>query len=320
MIHVLPISVPGPKPDASPPPVATVGVALALGLESWVAIGRCAPRSAPLVRATRPMAAAMLACFVLAIQCLAAVAAAQEELAPGSAVDVAAIVDKLEFAGDGKGHWVAMIPFHEDNAAHVYWSADGKRFNALRITGGSRQGDVKFDKVFWEPRVAARWQAGVGKNEDGWWVQCFDRKTILKAAEGNAKKALVDAVRSAKITFVAQIWERRAYGLVRDDTGTYWYIDRGVGEKSKNFRVFSGQRGQLKPLPLTNTVSDSEGDIFATKSGSLRLVLSKQESTWVQGKGQKKLTVLPLEDNYRLIYTDLGVYLGQRLGTPCDDL
>jgi hypothetical protein len=29
---------------------------------------------------------------------------------------------------------------------------------------------------------------------------------------------------------------------------------------------------------------------------------------------------LPLEENRIMIYTDLGVYTGQRLGTPCDDL
>jgi hypothetical protein len=32
------------------------------------------------------------------------------------------------------------------------------------------------------------------------------------------------------------------------------------------------------------------------------------------------LVGLPLDDNRVLIYTDLGVYAGQRLGTPCDDL
>jgi hypothetical protein len=32
------------------------------------------------------------------------------------------------------------------------------------------------------------------------------------------------------------------------------------------------------------------------------------------------LISLPLDDNRVLIYTDLGVYAGQRLGTPCDDL
>ena len=32
------------------------------------------------------------------------------------------------------------------------------------------------------------------------------------------------------------------------------------------------------------------------------------------------LVPLPIEDNAQLVYTDLGAYTGQRLGTPCDDL
>jgi hypothetical protein len=76
----------------------------------------------------------------------------------------------------------------------------------------------------------------------------------------------------------------------------------------------------MKPQKLTNIVSDSEGDIFATKTGSLRVVLDKHESLWTQGKKQQKLILLPIEDNAIMIYSDLGVYTGQPLGTPCDDL
>jgi hypothetical protein len=71
-------------------------------------------------------------------------------------------------------------------------------------------------------------------------------------------------------------------------------------------------------LKMTNVVSDSEGDIFATRTGELRLVLDKNESYWVKGKARTALKLLPLEDNVRLIYSELGVYAGEPLGTPCD--
>jgi hypothetical protein len=61
-------------------------------------------------------------------------------------------------------------------------------------------------------------------------------------------------------------------------------------------------------------------DIFTTRSGELRLVLDKKRSVWVEHKKELELIQLPVEDNHVLIYQDLGVYLGQRLGTPCDDL
>jgi hypothetical protein len=84
--------------------------------------------------------------------------------------------------------------------------------------------------------------------------------------------------------------------------------------------VWSGLKGAMKPQKLVNIVSDSEGDIFATKTGQLRVVLDKHESHWVQGSKKEKLIMLPIEDNAIMIYTDLGPYTGLPLGTPCDDL
>ena len=243
----------------------------------------------------------------------------------GSPLDVSPVQAELVVSTDGKGHFLAAIPHAKraaaggDSSAHSYYSADGKRFVALRVTGGSAIGTESFDHVVWEPRVQARWQAAFGWKQPpqgaGWWVQCADRKTALIELAAADKAALL-----AKAQFVTATWDRRAHALARDNNGIYWYVDRGVGEKSKQYRVFMGLRGQMKPMPLVNVVSDSEGDVFATKQGTLRLVMGKGESLWAKGKMEQKLILLPLEDNRQLIYTDLGPYLGQRLGTPCDDL
>ncbi|MSP93164.1 MAG: hypothetical protein EXR79_15415 [Myxococcales bacterium] len=134
-------------------------------------------------------------------------------------------------------------------------------------------------------------------------------------------------------TFRSHAWKRRAYALARDLTGRYFYVDTGnVPRFAMAFQLWAGPRGDMTKLPMHNVVSDSAGDIFATKTGTLRLVLDHTASLWVtSGKGGgndkrggtakvEKLVVLPVEDNGALIYTDLGPYLGQRLGTPCDDL
>jgi hypothetical protein len=147
-------------------------------------------------------------------------------------------------------------------------------------------------------------------------VQCQERKTELKPV------ADADA---AKILGAAKIWKPRwkhqAYALARDNTGKYFFVDRArEPEGNKNFRLFAGNKGSLKQQKMTNVVSDSEGDIFATKTGSLRLILNKGESLWEAAGKKQKLVLLAIEDNHVLIYTDLGVYTGQPLGTPCDDL
>ena len=112
-----------------------------------------------------------------------------------------------------------------------------------------------------------------------------------------------------------------AYALARDDGGRYFFVDRGrTDETAKNFRLFVGPKGNLKQQKMTNVVSDSEGDVFATKTGSLRLILGKNEGSWIEKGKPKKLVLVPVEDNVRMIYTELGVYAGERMGTPCDDL
>jgi hypothetical protein len=113
------------------------------------------------------------------------------------------------------------------------------------------------------------------------------------------------------------------HALLRDSRGTYYFVDRGFPpEESRNFRVFLGPRGDLKQQKMTNVVSDSEGEIFSTRKGELRLVLDRQLTPqWIENakKRSVELRVVPVHENLPLIYNELGVYTGARLGTPCDD-
>ena len=116
-------------------------------------------------------------------------------------------------------------------------------------------------------------------------------------------------------------WKRQSYWLARDERGNYYYVDRLRDPPGNTaFRLWVGPKGALKPLKMTNIVSDSKGDIFSTKGGELRLVSNAVDGKWIKGKETQKLTVVPIEDNHVLVYSDLGVYDGEKLGTPCDDL
>jgi hypothetical protein len=244
----------------------------------------------------------------LVVALWAALAAASP---PSDTVDIGAVKAQLRVFEDGKGHYLILIPFGGDMWGHFYWG-DGKVFWAQRVFGGGSEGDVAFEKVFWDPRVT---RAQFWLKEGAYMVGCGDRNTVFKPAADEPAKAILSTA-----VFKPPRWKRRAYALARDESGTYYYVDRARDDEVKDFRLWSGSRGQLKPLKMTNVVSDSEGDIFVTRSGELRLVLDKHESFWVKGKARSPLKLLPLEDNVRLIYVDLGVYAGEPLGTPCDVL
>lgn len=146
-------------------------------------------------------------------------------------------------------------------------------------------------------------------------LSCGEREILLQLADDEIKSALFEMERSPSP------FDRVPHALARDKKGVYYYVDRGnTPETAKDFRLYRGQRGALKQLEMRDVVSDSEGEIFESRAGALRLVLDRDEAAWHQGRKREELKTLPIEENLGVIFNELGVYLGRPLGVPCDDL
>lgn len=146
-------------------------------------------------------------------------------------------------------------------------------------------------------------------------LSCGEREILLSLADDETKEKLLSMEREPSP------FDRVPHALARDKAGVYYYVDRGnTPETAKDFRLYRGQRGALRQLEMRDVVSDSEGEIFESRSGTLRLVLDRDEAAWLQGKSRKDLKALPIEENLGVIFNELGVYLGRPLGVPCDDL
>jgi hypothetical protein len=116
---------------------------------------------------------------------------------------------------------------------------------------------------------------------------------------------------------------RRPYMLARDDSGVYYYVDVIRDQYGGNgYRVFVGKKGAMKQKPLTDIAKDTAGDVFATKTGDLRIVRdvteNKTEIAWVKGGKRSPLVVLDTDANEPLIFKQLGVYAFT--GNICDTL
>ncbi|MFH0903341.1 MAG: hypothetical protein V2A73_22155, partial [Pseudomonadota bacterium] len=230
--------------------------------------------------------------------------------------DVEPVRNKLVALGDGNGHYLVLVPFAESEDRELFFYGDGKSFYRQRIFSFSMESNVSFSYSFWEPRVQAAWKGSFGHRDGKYVVRCDDRTTELKPLAEAESRQLIDAA-----SFYDVRWKRYAYALARDEKGVYYYVDRmREPEGNRDFRLFVGPVGALKLAKMKNIVSDSEGDIFSTRGGELRLVLGKGEASWIKGKSRASLKVVPVQDNAPLIYGDLGVYTGEPLGTPCDDL
>lgn len=230
-------------------------------------------------------------------------------------VDVSAW--KLSVATDGKKHYIAWDVQKLYDGALFY--GDATTLYQVPVKGGGSDG-TSSSASFWDPRIL----------NGGYAKSVFDGpKTIAVTCSAEDKYVTFTALpdeEAQKVLEGAKILSRRFLRmpdrLMRDDKANYYFIDRvrSTDGSRRDFRLFIGQRGKLKLQPLKDIVDDSEGMIFSTKTGQLRLVTGREQK-WVQGKKESKLIDVPLDDgrNARMVYLDLGVYDGQPLGTPCDD-
>jgi len=222
-------------------------------------------------------------------------------------VDVSALKAKMVVYTDGEGGYFAGASMQTDSLFY----GDGKTMYQQRVGSGGADGP-KWSMRMWSPRVAgiadlqvdgAKAKLTCGKDE-------FDLK---KVPDAEAAKIL------DKATFKKPLWRRQAHALSRDDRGTYYYVDRLRDEYGgKGFRLFAGMKGAMKELPLINIVSDTKGEIFASKRGELRFVQEQDKAIWIKGEKKTELVNVPVEDNVAMIYGELGIYEGS-LGTPCDE-
>lgn len=256
---------------------------------------------------------------------VAALVVSQPEV---KALDISAWKANARALTDGKGRYFV---YDAERPYETLFYGDGKTLVEQRTFGGSREAKAAWSAYFWEPRIVrGTGDASLIQMKDSgrfFTCVCGNRETALSPVGAEETQALLGAA-----VFVPPTWTRRPERLLRDDRGTYYFVDRLRTDDERDrrdFRIFVGPRGKMKQVPLKDVVDDSEGMIFSTKDGELRLVFanqrdpaSKEAFKWVDGKQTRMLTLVPLESatNVRLIYVDLGPYLGARLGTPCDDL
>jgi hypothetical protein len=231
-------------------------------------------------------------------------------------------LEKTHVCSDGKSHFVVIAPSPKHSIE--LFTGDGKTFARVPPPEGYLSGEDFLDPRYYRKESNPNFR---GMDMRVYSSVSYEDKKGCKLRCGSNERALtvLPAADAAKLllagTFQPPLQKYKPYALLRDDRGNYYYVDRGArpGEE-KRYRMFLGPKGSLKEQKMTNVVSDSEGDIFATKTGSLRLIIDKSApATWIQGEKRTPLKPVPIGENLPLIYNELGVYLGERLGTPCDD-
>jgi len=235
-------------------------------------------------------------------------------------IDIKPIVDKLDVLKDDVGDYY-VVPRQDamtlDDAGAWIFFGDSKTLYQQRVIGSSSNPNVEYEWYLWAPRAknlaAAKLDALAGRQT----LECnhgADGKRKLVQLNADEAKTFL-----GKATFLPPLWQRQSHVLLRDDDGVYYFVDMLRDEFGGNgYRVFVGPKGAMKELAMTNVATDSAGEIFATKSGQLKLVTKDGKAFWIKGGKKTELTELEPAQNKYLIYRELGIY--GSLGTVCDDL
>jgi hypothetical protein len=270
------------------------------------------------------MTRTLAALFVVA---LPLTAVADTNLAPfgkGQSLAERTLLEKTTVCVDDKGHYVGLMP-SEKQAFQIFYG-DGKKLTLVPLPAWVLPGDTFFDPRFFNKtanenfrgvdyRVHSSVKVDTAKNTCA--LQCGDRNIPLKIVPAEKTTAMLTSATYGKVTA-----RRVPHALFRDTLGNYYLVDRGgVEGTEKNFRIYIGHKGALKKREMTDVINDSEGQLFATKNGRLRMAVDTTGTgEWLE-PGKKPLTLkrIPVEDNWQMIYNELGVYDGEKFGTPCDD-
>jgi hypothetical protein len=233
-------------------------------------------------------------------------------------------LEKTTVCTDGKGHYVVVAPHEKTN--HQLFYGDGKTFVQVPRPPWGLSGTDFLEPRFFNKGANPDFRGHdfrvysaveFDREKKTCALRCGDRTTPLTVVEPEQAQKMLT---SAKYEKNPQKYV--PYALLRDTNGTYYLVEKGFHpEDEKSFRVHVGQKGSLKLQQMKDIVSDSEGQIFSTKKGELRLVVDRAQSpVWIEGAKKKvELRVVPITENLPMIYNELGVYSGARLGTPCDD-
>jgi hypothetical protein len=207
----------------------------------------------------------------------------------------------------------------------------GKKLYLQDTSGGGRDGTTnQWDVVMWAPRIGKGDRAIIYKKSDGSFERDCKGKDDAVLTEVTGDKAHEVLTKSQ---FLSSFFVRAPQRLGRDDTGVYYYVDRlrkNLG--GQGFRLYVGKKGALKEVPITDVTTDTRGEVYTTKTGTLSVSLDSKESengvatvvvneTWIRGERRTTLATFDLSDGYQsdeLIFRGLGLY-GQ-LGTVCDDI
>ncbi|MEL6547875.1 MAG: hypothetical protein AAFQ82_24835 [Myxococcota bacterium] len=222
--------------------------------------------------------------------------------------------ERMVFLKDAAGN---IIAFDETEHRLLLAGTSGALWKQS-VGTRSRSGNTKFSFGFWDPRFERRGFT----LKDGVYELVCGKKTITYTPVSDAEAKRL----KGKARVFAPRWQRYPTALARNNRGEYFFVDRVRSEDKQtgeveDYRLFIGRKGRVAHVPLEDAIVDQAGAVFLTADG--RLVLEntgerERVAKWFVGEQETPLVDVQVWSSAKMIYTRLGSYSGQPLGTACD--
>lgn len=224
----------------------------------------------------------------------------------------------LQVATDGKGHYLAFVPLGGMDAPLLAGSAEA--LHAQYVGGGGSSGTEQFSLNFWDPRTHRGAEAELDFHGGAYALTCGAQTIAFTRLPPAQERAFL-----AKAKLLAPRWRRQAVALGRDDDGTYYFVDGPRDARAEeDLHLFIGRKGHVAPVKVTEVLRDGGRLLVESEAGTLSLPTGDSEQErrnpgqFRSAAGTKAVTALDLWQQRAMIYTALGAYAGERLGTACD--
>ena len=209
------------------------------------------------------------------------------------------------FLEDDRGNIVAVTL--DRKSQYPVFAGTKEALYAQRRVGGSRAGTTKWSFGFWDRRFRDGYQREVLMQEEKYWIQCGNTKTMLNPIQLSAQQ----------VKWYDVAWQRSAVALARSLDGTFYYVDsKRQAEGIEAPRLFVGKKGEVVFYEIKDQLLERSEKVFTSDMGSL--ILQGEKVFWSDSTGKEELSLLNLWEQGILIYQELGAYEGQLLRTACD--
>ena len=192
------------------------------------------------------------------------------------------------------------------------FTGSGNKLFGIPYISASKNGTEAWSFGFWDSRYQSGYQRQIMMKDSGeeYWLQCGEKE--------DRKQLFLVEKDANNFEWYLPKWERKVEFLAQDSEMNYYYLDSlRYSDEFSMPHFFIGEKGSMRHLPIEDITQEYLKYSIKTAEGIFQI--DGDSGSWRPTGGEgSQVKKLDTWSQARMIYTELGVYADEGLGTPCD--